>query len=101
MYVRADWEFLPKWHFSPQLNWIVDRDRVARDNRPAIDDYSTVDLTLRRSDIKDHWDVAFSVRNLFDSDVREPSLTGIPTAFIPDDLPQAGRSFYGEVRFRF
>lgn len=101
VYVRADWEFLPSWHFHPQVNWIVDRDRVAGDNRPEIDDYSTVDLTLRRTGIKDHWDVAFAVRNLFDSDVREPSLAGSPAASIPNDLPQAGRSFYGEVRFKF
>ncbi len=101
VYVRADWEFLPSWYFNPQLNWIVDRDRVAGDNRPEIDDYSTVDLTLRRIGIHNHWDVAFAVRNLFDSDVREPSLAGSPAASIPNDLPQAGRSFYGEVRFRF
>ncbi|MGH8609547.1 MAG: TonB-dependent receptor plug domain-containing protein [Gammaproteobacteria bacterium] len=101
VYVRADWEFLPHWHFHPQVNWIVDRDRVAGDNRPEIDDYSTVDLTLRRIGIHNHWDLAYAVRNLFDSDVREPSLTGIPAASIPNDLPQAGRSFYGEVRFRF
>ncbi len=101
VYVRADWEFLPNWHFHPQVNWIVDRDRVLGDSRPEIDDYSTVDLTLRRTDIKNHWDVAFSVRNLFDSDAREPSLAGSPAASIPNDLPQAGRSFYGEVRFRF
>ncbi|MCI0563279.1 MAG: TonB-dependent receptor, partial [Nitrososphaera sp.] len=101
VYARADWEFLPNWHFSPQVNWVVDRDRVARDSRPEIEDYSTVDLTLRRTGIHDHWDLAFSVRNLFDSDVREPSLAGSPAASIPNDLPLAGRSFYGEVRFRF
>ncbi|MGH8580235.1 MAG: TonB-dependent receptor plug domain-containing protein [Gammaproteobacteria bacterium] len=101
VYVRADWEFLPNWRFNPQVNWIVDRDRVAGDNRPEIDDYSAVDVTLRRIGIDNHWDVVFAVRNLFDSDVREPSLAGIPAASIPDDLPQAGRSFYGEVRFRF
>ncbi|MGH8615357.1 MAG: TonB-dependent receptor plug domain-containing protein, partial [Gammaproteobacteria bacterium] len=101
VYARADWEFLSNWHFDPQVNWILDRDRLAGDNRPEIDDYSTVDLTLRRTGIHNHWDLAFSVRNLFDSDVREPSLAGSPAASIPNDLPLSGRSFYGEVRFRF
>jgi outer membrane receptor protein involved in Fe transport len=99
VYLRADWEFLPDWHFNPQLNWIIDRDRVAGDNRPDIDDYSLVDLTVRRKNIKDHWEIAFAVRNLFDSDAREPS-PAMPV-LIPDDLPLAGRSFFGEIRFRF
>ena len=99
VYLRADWEFLLNWHFNPQLNWIIDRDRVAGDNRPDIDDYSLVDLTVRRKNIKDHWEIAFAVRNLFDSDAREPS-PAMPV-LIPDDLPLAGRSFFGEIRFRF
>jgi outer membrane receptor protein involved in Fe transport len=99
VYLRADWEFLLDWHFNPQLNWIIDRDRVAGDNRPDIDDYSLVDLTVRRKNIKDHWEIAFAVRNLFDSDAREPS-PAMPV-LIPDDLPLAGRSFFGEIRFRF
>lgn len=98
VYLRADWEFLPDWHFNPQLNWIIDRDRVADDNRPDIDDYSLVDLTIRRKNIKDHWEIAFAVRNLFDSDAREPSPNPL---LIPNDLPLAGRSFFGEIRFRF
>jgi outer membrane receptor protein involved in Fe transport len=108
VYLRADWEFLPDWHFNPQLNWIIDRDRVAGDNRPDIGDYSLVDLTVRRKNLKDHWEIAFAVRNLFDSDAREPS-QAMPArepgqampALIPDDLPLAGRSFFGEIRFRF
>jgi outer membrane receptor protein involved in Fe transport len=99
VYLRADWEFLPDWHFSPQLNWIIDRDRVAGDNRSDIDDYSLVDLTIRRKNIKDHWEIAFAVRNLFDSDAREPSPA--KPVLIPNDLPLAGRSFFGETRFRF
>lgn len=103
LYLRGDWEFLPNWHFNPQAKWILDRDRAAGDNRPQIPDYSLVDLTLRRKYLMDHWEIAFSVRNLFDSDAREPSppgSSGTP-AFIPYDLPLAGRNFYGEIRFDF
>lgn len=97
VYLRAHWEFLPDWQFSPQAKWIIGRDRAAGDNRPAIADYTWVDLTLRRMNIHDHFEVAFSVRNLFDVNAREPS----PGAAIPNDLPLAGRSFYGEIRVNF
>ncbi|MGQ0593477.1 MAG: TonB-dependent receptor domain-containing protein, partial [Gammaproteobacteria bacterium] len=101
VYVRAEWEFLPDWQLSPQLNWVGDRERVLGDNRPEIADYNTVDLTIRRKNLQGHWDLGCSVRNLFDSDVREPSPAGSPVAAIPNDLPLAGRSVYGEVRFEF
>ncbi len=97
LYVRSEWEFLPNWRLSPQFNWIIDRERAPGDNRPDISDYSTVDLTIRRKDIVDHWGVALSVRNVFDTNAREPS----PGAAIPNDLPLAGRSVYGEIRFEF
>ncbi len=101
LYLRADWEFLPNWHFNSQLNWVIDRERAPGDSRPDIDDYSLVDVTIRRKAIKDHWEVAFAVRNLFDTDAREPSPAGVPAAPIPDDLPLAGRSFFGEIRYHF
>jgi iron complex outermembrane receptor protein len=101
IYLRADWEFLPDWRLNPQLNWIVDRSRAAGDPRSKIGDYSIFDLTLRRMAIKDHWEIAFSVRNLFDNDAREPSLWNGKAALIPNDLPLAGRNFFGEIRFHF
>ncbi|MDQ3775791.1 MAG: TonB-dependent receptor [Pseudomonadota bacterium] len=97
LYVRSEWEFLPDWRVSPQFNCVIDRKRAPGDSRPHISDYSTVDVTIRRKRIVDDWGVAFSVRNLFDSDAREPS----PGAAIPKDLPLAGRSVYGEIRLEF
>lgn len=107
VYLRGDWQFLPYWHFNPQVNWVINRARVAGDNRPEIDDYSVFDLTLRRTAIKKHWEVAVSVRNLFNTGAREPSLASIRVqknillAPLPYDLPLAGRSFFGEIRFHF
>jgi iron complex outermembrane receptor protein len=101
VYLRANWEFLPNWHFSPQAKWIVGRGRVDGDVRPAVADYTWVDMTLRRKQLADHWEVAFSIRNLFDVNAREPSLAGQPIAPIRNDLPLAGRSFFGEIRFDF
>jgi outer membrane receptor protein involved in Fe transport len=103
VYARVDWEFLPDWHLNPQIDWVIDRQRPAGDNRSDIGDYAWADLTLRRKHLLDHWEVAFSVRNLFNSDAREPSPAGTPgnPALIPNDLPLPGRYFYGEVRFNF
>jgi iron complex outermembrane receptor protein len=101
VYLRADWEFLPGWRLNPQINWIGDRLRASGDPRSNIGDYSILDLTLRRMAIKDHWEVAFSVRNLFDNDAREPSLWNGKAVLIPNDLPLAGRNFFGEVRLHF
>jgi iron complex outermembrane receptor protein len=101
VYLRANWEFLPDWHASPQIKWIVNRERVAGDNRPPVGDYSMVDFTLRRSRVAEHLEVAFSVRNLFDTDIRESSPFATGGAPIPHDFPMAGRNFYGELRLNF
>ena len=101
VYVRANWEFLPEWHLTPQVKWVLDRDRVAGDERDKIHDYGQADVTLRRTRLADRFEVAFSVRNLFDADVREPSPFASGGAPIPNDFPQAGRSFFGEVRVNF
>ena len=105
LFLRADWRFLPKWHFNARVNFVADRDRVTGDTRPDIDDYTTVDLTLRHKGFADHWDFAVSVRNLFDEDAREPSGGPGPatamTEAIPNDLPLAGRSYFAEIRCHF
>jgi len=101
VYLRANWEFLPNWHLTPQAKWIIGRERSLGDNRPSVDDYTWVDLTLRRQHVSERWEIAFSVRNLFDVDAREPSLAGRTSAAIPNDLPLAGRNFYGEIRVNF
>lgn len=96
VYLRANWNFMPNWQLTPQAKWIIDRSRSVNDNRPALADYTWVDMTLRRQHIAEHWEVAFSVRNLFDVDARDPS-----SSIIPNDLPLAGRNFFGEIRVNF
>jgi iron complex outermembrane receptor protein len=100
VYLRLNWQFLPDWQLSPQAKWIVGRDRSFGDTRKPVADYTWVDVTLRRQNLAKHVEVAFSVRNLFDVSAREPSLAGNPAA-IPNDLPLAPRSFYGEVSINF
>lgn len=96
IYARVDWRFLPHWTWNTQAKWITERKRVAGDPRPDLPGYTTVDMTLRREKLgNSKWDMAMSVRNLFDADAREPSPS---PGLIPNDLPLAGRSFYVELR---
>jgi iron complex outermembrane receptor protein len=95
VYARADWRFMPGWTLNAQVNHVADRRREPSDTRPAIPDYQTVDLTLRKQKWKKDWDFAFTVRNLFDADAREPSPA---PGLIPNDLPLAPREWRFEVR---
>lgn len=98
VYARADWRFAGNWLASSQINWVAGRQRAAGDTRATIPDYKTVDLTLRTNKGKSQWDFASSVRNLFNADVREPSLA--PGLSIPNDLPMAPRSFYLQAIYK-
>jgi len=95
LYLRADYRLTPTWSLNSQLNHVKDRARAFGDLRPDVDDYTTVDLTVRGKDLLPGLEVAFSVRNLTDEDVFEPSLA---PGLIPNDLPLAGRSIFAEIR---
>jgi len=99
VYARSDWHFMQPWLLSGQVNWVGDRKRAFGDARPPIRDYTTVDLTLRSANSKTGWDVAASIRNLFDATVSEPSLA--PGTALPYDLPMPGRSFYLQTTYAF
>jgi iron complex outermembrane receptor protein len=104
-FARADWRFADNWIFSPQADWVADRRRVKGDTRPQVPDYTTVDMTLRNTHNRNDatkWELALSVRNLFNATVLEPTLylappgnqPTYPTSAIPNDLPMAGRSLW-------
>jgi iron complex outermembrane receptor protein len=90
LYSRVDWQ-LDNFVLGSQLNWVAKRARPAGDLRKPIDDYTTLDLSLRSQRGRSGWEFAASLRNLFNADVREPSLG--PGLQLPNDLPMAGRSF--------
>jgi len=103
-YLNPHWDFGSQWSLDGQYYWISDRHREDADPRNDIDDYDLVNLTLRRKNIADHMDVAFSVRNLFNEDAREPSPynSAAPAgAYIPNDYPMESRAIWAEVRVRF
>ncbi len=101
-YVRANWEFLPDWFISPQWNFVLDRARVDGDTRSDIDDYDIFDVTLRSRAFSNKWELALSARNLFNKRAFEPSQNTLgATGAIPNDLPLARRSVWGELRFNY
>ncbi|MCB2182958.1 MAG: TonB-dependent receptor [Desulfobulbaceae bacterium] len=103
-YLNPHWDFTTDWSLDGQYYWIADRHREDGDPRDDIDDYDLVNLTLKRKNIDDHMDVAFSIRNLFDEDAREPSPydSASPAgAYIPHDYPMESRAIWAEVRVRF
>lgn len=98
IYARADWRFTGNWLASSQVNWVADRKRPAGDTRANVPDYTTLDLTVRTTRAKDPWNFMLTVRNLFNADVREPSLA--PGTALPYDLPMAPRAIYLQVVYR-
>jgi len=103
-YLRTDWEFMPLWSLHGQINWAANWERPANDPRDKVDDYATLDLLLRRRDEQgSRTNFAIGVRNLFDEDVRFPSQPPDNNGVIniPNDYPQAGRSFFAEFRYYF
>ena len=109
LYARADWQWTGGWFLSSQVNRVADRKRVAGDTRPQIPDYTMADFTLRSNRVAKHWEIALSVRNLFNVAARDPSLVAtavpglpnIPTSQMPNDLPLAGRSFDIQAVYRW
>lgn len=95
---RADWSFRSGWLLSGQLNLVAQRLRAVGDARAPIPKYTTADLTLRSAGSRSGWDVALSVRNLFNADAREPSLA--PGTALPNDIPLARRSLYAQLSYR-
>ena len=94
-YLRTDWAFLPKWNLNIQASWIGKRDRNTGDLRPAVNDYTIADTTIRFA-ATNNLEFAASIRNLFDSDARE--FTG---RSIENDLPLPERNAYAEIRYKF
>ena len=105
-YLRTDWLVYPNWYLNTQVNWVAKRKRRFADPRAAIDDYTTVDLTLRRKSIRqNNWNFAIGIRNLFAADARSPfyghDSNNNSIVAIPNDLPLAGRHYFMELRYRF
>jgi outer membrane cobalamin receptor len=96
VYAAIDWQFLPNWHIQPQINWIGGRIPASNDIR-YLQDYETVDFTLRGKQLFKHLNVAASVRNVLNA---KNNFEVAPSA-LPQNIPMAGRTFYFEAAINF
>ncbi len=99
-YIKADWRFLPSWNLNTQITRVMQRARAYNDTRAEIDDYTIVDLAIRKTDIVDHWDITIRISNLFDTSIYEPSPSEV-SPFVPGDYPMPGRSYYATAKYHF
>lgn len=97
-FVRIDWRLASGWRLDAVLNHVADRRRAPGDTRPPVADYTTLDLALTSERGARGWFAGATLRNAFDADVREPNLA---PGLIPNDLPQAGRSFTLQAGYTF
>jgi outer membrane receptor for ferrienterochelin and colicins len=97
LFARADWRFAPQWQLGATVNHVADRQRQPGDARPRIADYTTLDLSLRREQMASGWTVSGALLNLFNQDVREPSLAPGNIRF---DLPLPGRTFHVQLQHK-
>lgn len=98
MNARADWRSANGWLIAGQVSHVAGRCRAAGDLRPPVADHTTADLTLRSGPLGGGWEMAASVRNLFNADAREPSMA--PGLGLPGDIPLARRSLYVQAVWR-
>lgn len=92
LYGRVDWRLSANLVLNSQVNRVMDRARPVNDLRAPVPNYTSVDLSLRMGQPRSAWSLMGGLRNLFNADIREPTLA--PGTAIPNDLPMAGRSFY-------
>ncbi len=98
LHARADWQFAGVGVLSPQLTWVAGRKRAAGDARAPVPDYHTVDLALSTRHGRNQWNFSATIRNLFNRDVREPSLA--PGLSLPYDLPVAPRALSLQASYK-
>jgi len=101
-YLRADWSFATHWYLNSQLNWTGVRKRGFGDPRSDLKGYSLVDLNFNYKP-NTNWHISMGVKNLFDTDAREPSQGPDAQGFIgiPNDLPLPRRTFSLETHYHF
>lgn len=109
LFSRLDWQVAGNLSTSLQLNHVADRRRAPGDTRTAVPDYTTLDVAIRLQGAPGGWALTLTARNLFDANVRQPSLYNpapptrpdLASSQIPDDLPMPGRSLSLQASHRF
>ena len=103
-HIAANWKFMPLWNLNTQINWIGGRKQPSYDirTRPEqLDNYTVVDLTLRKTTQDRSWAFAISAKNLFDKQYFEWGDTPPTSPVDLRDYEMQGRSAYAEVSYHF
>ena len=102
-HIAANWEFLPLWNINTQVNWLGGRKRPSDDTRTQLklDNYTIVDLTLRKRTQDRSWEFAISAKNLFDKPAFEWGTNPATSPVDLGDYELQGRSVYAEVSYHF
>ncbi len=105
LYLRTEYNMSDKYRFVSQINYIGEQKRIYNDERPAVASYTTVDFTVIAKNIIKDVNAKLMLKNAFNADVREASQPALKPfyqkTFIPNDYPQAGRSVYAELSYKF
>ncbi|MDN3575381.1 TonB-dependent receptor [Chitinimonas viridis] len=96
-YGSAEWRIDDGWLLSSQISRVAGRKRVAGDTRTPVADYTNVDVAITSKQGKGKWDLTLAIGNLFDADIREPSVS---PGLIAKDLPQPGRNWMLQASYR-
>ncbi|XPV69841.1 MAG: TonB-dependent receptor plug domain-containing protein [Halarcobacter sp.] len=79
------------------LKYVSSKDRIPGDTRKKVPAYTTLDTTLNYENHKYDYDITFSIKNIFDTNVVYPST---PNTYI-EDYAQEGRTFLVSIRKEF
>lgn len=94
-YAQVDWSMNKSAYLSFQLKHIGKVSRASIDSRNPLKSYTNATVALSFENIFEGMDMKMRLDNIFDEDIRDPSNADISgEVAIPNDLPQAGRTFY-------
>ena len=92
-YLGVEYDLSDDWHVSLNAHWVADRQRMPSDARPAVDDYTLVNLSTSYR-LSENVTTRLTVKNLTDKAIYEPS-----TGSISNDYKMAGRSAWFELEY--
>jgi len=99
--IQAYYEVNDEVNFGVKTNWIMDRVRAIDDLRNSIDNYNLTDLSLTWQPENADFSMSLFVKNIFDSDAREPTINNGPVVNVPFDLPMPGRTTLVQLTYHF
>ncbi len=101
MYLRAYYKINNSWDLSLKTNWVMDRVRAIDDLREPIDDYNVTDFSISWKPESEKLNVSVLIKNMFDSDIREPTANNGPVVNLSNDLPLPRRTALVQVSYYF